>query len=231
MTHPGQFTRFASRRDDVVDTSVRDLRTPITPTSPTYSSEDCSIARGREPPAIKPDSVRGPFNIPSVSSREQYVRQSTLDAVAPATSAPRLWLVRQMHTRPTASKPSPPRLYLTRPKRRPSTSAWSSLGARSPRATPACVHPSWIATCVQELTSLLALQRTYGRGGAGNAAKSPSSSKSKSRSTSRLRSRPRSISVGPFHLPGRSGSGNASDGLVEWGERSRRASVLSSESR
>ena len=44
--------------------SKEDLtHTPSTPTSATYSSDDVSITRGREPPAIRPESVSRPFSV------------------------------------------------------------------------------------------------------------------------------------------------------------------------
>lgn len=58
--------------------SKEDLsRTPSTPTSATHSSDDVSITRGREPPAIRSETVSAPHNaVSDLHLLTRYIQQT-----------------------------------------------------------------------------------------------------------------------------------------------------------
>ncbi|KAH9830143.1 uncharacterized protein C8Q71DRAFT_379960 [Rhodofomes roseus] len=159
-------------------------RPPASPSSPTGrpDHDDLSLTRGREPPAINPDSAKstgrgGAGNIRSTS--------------------------------------------IARAANHLSGDGQHSFTASlvTDQAEAAAEYERRVVAARQEASRNA--RRTYGRGGAGNAAgtnpKSPKTSKS--RSGSRFRSRSRSASVAPVHSSGRGGAGNLYPGSPEDAER------------
>lgn len=130
--------------------SKEDLtRTPSTPTSATYSSDDVSITRGREPPAIRPESVSRLLSVLlGICSHDTYKRPSIPGAAAPGTFARHLSLARPLPSHPMPSTHSPLPSSPIRQKQRQSTSAWSSPRARRPHEIPACVVLQLLASHV-----------------------------------------------------------------------------------
>ncbi|KZT66530.1 hypothetical protein DAEQUDRAFT_446799 [Daedalea quercina L-15889] len=149
---------------------------PASPTTPSEHGDEIFITRGREPPAVKPDSAKstgrgGAGNIRSTS-------------IARAAN------------------------HLASDGRHSFTAALVSDQAEAEAE-----YERMVVVTRQEAAKNS--RRTYGRGGAGNAAGANSKSPKTSKSRSGSRFRPRSRSLGPLHSSGRGGAGNLYPGSVE----------------